>query len=541
MTFRHCSQYNLLFQDSLYQQTPAMVIESDIKEENRNDWQVTLKQGLFNISSASGYFRDLEQLTESGLGLYGNQLAGENADEWVPVYEDWMIFQFDHRYNSHGSDYTTALEHQDPGFLPMPRYWIERDRTLEAAKGFPQQKWFIVFRDRARSTDMRTAIFSVIPFSGVTHPIPIIGSPLFNSPFACPALANFNSFVFDYVARQKLSGYHLTFYVLKQQSVISPHRYTPNLLTYIVPRVLELTYTAWDLQPFAQDCGYYGPPFRWDDERRFLLRCELDAAYFHLYGIAREDVDYIMETFPIVKRKDEVAHGEYRTKRVIMEIYDDMAEAMHTGQPYQTRLGPPPADPRLAHPWDPAFGPEPPEEQGIGSGELGIGEKLAPYSPLPTPHSPSLTPEPQTPEPLILRQPEPEIKKPKKPKPARAAQGTFMEVMPAPAGPYNVRLKRVMALGGDPSPLATRELVAFLADENSNIRWLAGSSLVQRAGGEAGADTVAAIVAFLTQAEPERVEQARSEALRVLGLIADTAEEESVRAAAGDALDKFRG
>ncbi len=67
---------------------------------------------------------------------------------------------------------------------------------------------------------------------------------------------------------------------------------------------MELTYTAWDLQPFAHDCGYYGPPFRWDEERRFLLRCELDAAYFHLYGIDRDDVDYIMDTFPIVQRKN---------------------------------------------------------------------------------------------------------------------------------------------------------------------------------------------------------------------------------------------
>ena len=116
------------------------------------------------------------------------------------------------------------------------------------------------------------------------------------------------------------------------------------------PRVLELTYTAWDLQPFAHDCGYDGPPFRWDEERRFLLRCELDAAYFHLYGIARDDVDYIMDTFPIVRRKDEAAHGEYRTKRVILEIYDEMAEAMRTGEPYRTRLDPPPADPRVAHP-----------------------------------------------------------------------------------------------------------------------------------------------------------------------------------------------
>ena len=123
-----------------------------------------------------------------------------------------------------------------------------------------------------------------------------------------------------------------------------------TVIDWITPRVLELVYTAWNLQPFAADCGYDGPPFRWDPARRFLLRCELDAAFFHLYGITREDVDYIMDTFPIVKRKDEAEHGGYWTEHVILEIYDEMAEAMAGGSSYQTRLDPPPADPRVAHP-----------------------------------------------------------------------------------------------------------------------------------------------------------------------------------------------
>jgi hypothetical protein len=66
------------------------------------------------------------------------------------------------------------------------------------------------------------------------------------------------------------------------------------LADWIFPRALELTHTAWDMEPFAKDCNYAGSPFRWNEERRFLLRCELDAAYFHLYGIKRDDVDYIM-------------------------------------------------------------------------------------------------------------------------------------------------------------------------------------------------------------------------------------------------------
>jgi hypothetical protein len=139
---------------------------------------------------------------------------------------------------------------------------------------------------------------------------------------------------------------------------------------------LELTYTAWDLEPFAQDRGYDGPPFCWDEARRFQLRAELDAAFFHLYlpsnahgdwlpavnespeDLARlkesfpeprDAVSYIMDTFPIVRRKDEEKYnGDYRTKRVILEIYDAMQEAIRTGVPYQTPLDPPPGPP--AHP-----------------------------------------------------------------------------------------------------------------------------------------------------------------------------------------------
>ena len=99
------------------------------------------------------------------------------------------------------------------------------------------------------------------------------------------------------------------------------------------------------LGAFARDCGYAGPPFRWDEARRCLLRAELDAAFFHLYGLHRDDTAYILDTFPIVRRKDIAQHGEYRTQRVILEIYDAMAESTRTGQPYQTRLDPPPGPP----------------------------------------------------------------------------------------------------------------------------------------------------------------------------------------------------
>jgi hypothetical protein len=151
---------------------------------------------------------------------------------------------------------------------------------------------------------------------------------------------------------------NLNYFIFRQLPVLKPDIYDAaptwergiSMLKWVCSRVLELTYTAWDMEPFARDVGYDGPPFRWVPERRFLLRCELDAAFFHLYGLSRDDTDYVMDTFPIVRKNDEKTYGEYRNKRVILEIYDEMAAAAQTGKAYQTRLDPPPADPRVAHP-----------------------------------------------------------------------------------------------------------------------------------------------------------------------------------------------
>jgi hypothetical protein len=154
-----------------------------------------------------------------------------------------------------------------------------------------------------------------------------------------------------------MGGTTLAGYIVSQLPFIPATTYSRrpawakgSLMDWVLPRVLELTYTAWDLERFARDVGNEGPPFRWDGSRRGFLRAEIDAAFFHLYGLSREDTSYVMDTFPIVRRNDEKKHGEYRTKRIILEIYDEMAEAARTGQAYVTRLDPPPADSRVAHP-----------------------------------------------------------------------------------------------------------------------------------------------------------------------------------------------
>ncbi|MEZ5278970.1 MAG: hypothetical protein R2770_00725 [Acidimicrobiales bacterium] len=163
------------------------------------------------------------------------------------------------------------------------------------------------------------------------------------------------SFAFDYVARQKVAGIHLRAFTLKQLPVPGPDQ-VADLGQILTAAIAELAATSWDTSLLRRSLGAPDPPSLWNETRRELLRAELDAAFFHIYGMARHDVDYIMDTFPIVRRKDEGEYSEYRTKRLILEVYDRMAEAITSGQPYETLLDPPPADPSLCH--DPSTRPD---------------------------------------------------------------------------------------------------------------------------------------------------------------------------------------
>ena len=111
-----------------------------------------------------------------------------------------------------------------------------------------------------------------------------------------------------------------------------PLRFGPKTAGEIVREaVLELTYTAHDMAPFARDMGYVDeegevlPPFVWDEERRLRLRAKLDAVFFHLYGVTdRDNVRYIYSTFPIVEHKETKKYGDYRSLKLCLDYMNKL-------------------------------------------------------------------------------------------------------------------------------------------------------------------------------------------------------------------------
>ena len=198
-------------------------------------------------------------------------------------------------------------------------------------------KWVQAFRDITNSTNERTSIATILPRSGVGNSSPIIEYASEQPLASALVLANLNSLPLDWSARLSVGGMHMNFFILKQLPVLPPDVYLEeNQLgqtwaELIIPRVLELTYTAWDLQSFAQDLGYEGEPFSWNEERRHRLKCELDAIYAHMYYLDRDDLQWILDapapsaSFPGLKRNEMQQFGEYRTQRYVLQAYDQLA------------------------------------------------------------------------------------------------------------------------------------------------------------------------------------------------------------------------
>jgi len=344
---------------AIYRRVPVLI--DNAKGDAGNPWGLSFAR-LFDMSNDSGRFRTRSTLESEGFLLEGNVFV-RGKERMLPLYEAKMVHQFDHRFGDYRDRPEDAAGNQlpevpldrlqDPAYAPLPRYWVPAAEVESRLAGRWDRGWLLGWRDICRNTDERTLISSVIPRSGAGDTF-LLAMP--NSTLSACMLANLNSLCCDYATRQKIGGTHLKYHVFKQLPVLPPAVFELGvewnrgpLVDWITQRVVELVYTSSEIFAFAGDGGNDGPPFRLDPERRFLLRCELDAAFFRLYGVNRNDAAYILDTFPIVREKDEKTHGEYRTKRVILEIYDALQQAIDTGIPYATRLDPPPADPRCAH------------------------------------------------------------------------------------------------------------------------------------------------------------------------------------------------
>jgi len=318
----------------LYKQAPIL-IKKDRKtgEIISNPWNINFLR-MFDMASDSGHFLTMDQLKSTGVEpIDSDVISGtwkKERDTFLPLYEGKMIWYYDHRYNhvvetsgqKAAGKLTTIIEHQDVNFLPEPRYFIKKGKVYEKTPHWYNKEWFMAIRRYSGPLNERSLIPSIIPKYGAGDQITLLLSSL--DQYDLNLLhANLSTICIDYICRQKLgNNIAILYFIMEQLPLLSIEKYSKKLKLDINKKVIELSYTSKYLKQYAQGCGYDGDPFIWDESRREVLKAELDAIYAYLYRISRDDLEFILDQFPVLKKNECNKYGEYRTKRLVLEAFD---------------------------------------------------------------------------------------------------------------------------------------------------------------------------------------------------------------------------
>lgn len=295
----------------------------------------------------------------------------KNANRCVKAIAEWLVgyFHVIERRRIREADITSILGRERPWRVilgkPMDKWLIEPKTTengmaiqfdtpltlpdIEFIKEGPvdaidmslaiitrmQPRWEMGWRGITNATNERSAVFAVFPNVGVGNSIKLcfLGKRI-RAQLAAAFISCQSSLTLDFVARNKIGGTNFNMFIAKQFPVPGPDTYSADDLSFIVPRVLELTYTSYSMHLWAEDLGHSGPPFAWDEDRRAALRAELDAFFARRYGLTRDELRYVLdpadvkgadypsETFRGLKKNEEARFGEYRTQRLVLQAFD---------------------------------------------------------------------------------------------------------------------------------------------------------------------------------------------------------------------------
>lgn len=338
---------------SIYKRVPILIDAN--RTDGGNPWGITFCR-MFDQTNDAEHFKPAKHWEGKGYKLRGNVYT-HGKKSALPLYEAKMVQAFDHRAASvlvekdnwvrqGQKNETTLVQHANPEFAVLPRWWVD-DATVQDVSGSRRRDWLLAYKDVTSATNERTMIASFLPWVAVVNSAPLvfIGDAI-KPRRECCLLANLNSFVYDFIARQKVGSVHLNFFIVEQLPTLPPDAYDAKcpwsgretLEHWISERVLKLSCTAEDMIPLAAACGFKGSRgdgvHIWKEQERARLRAELDAAFFHLYGVERDDASYMLSTFshtgyvPPAQRgpgNPEWAKGSIG--EAVLEAYDALASA----------------------------------------------------------------------------------------------------------------------------------------------------------------------------------------------------------------------
>lgn len=280
------------------------------------------------------YMREIDMGTDRGLFT--------TASTGLPVYEGRMIDQYDHRakvyVSGHGNSAVwNPLPFGDPGKAISPQWRIEEEAIPGKLDG-RERRFRLGFADIANPRNARSFVAALIPpFTVCGHTVPTI---TFDEDYEwayLPWLAVANSYTMDALTRKKLSSPHLTLSVMDGLPFPRP-LLEDTWVQRVSTLVLRLTCTTPDMAPYwnrmarlglCQETSPNSTPqdALIDQTARSDAMAEIDAIVARdVYGLTREEIADVLETFPIIRRRDEQAYGTFLTKNSILRAYDELAQ-----------------------------------------------------------------------------------------------------------------------------------------------------------------------------------------------------------------------
>lgn len=370
----------------IYQRVPVLINE----ETGENPWGVSFMR-MFDVTNDAKLYKTESELNKENFVRFGPDFV-KGGLIYQPFYEGKMAWIFDHHFSFYGSmgEEIAEVEYKDPELSIVSKYYINKNEKLRRLKNKSwKYKWFIGLRRVTNNTNERMLVSAITPMNPIANSwyLTFLNGGSIHSSYL---IGLFCSMPFDYFARNSTGQPSLTYSVLYQLPVNSPQLIEPGIVMTILLRVIELTYSAWDIKAFADDVwkeageseelkvksekfgelsplqaaivkqweeneaatgghtwsppewceidpqGCPLPPFKWDEERRAVLKAELDAIYAKLYGLTTEELRYILdpqdvygpdfpgETFRVLKEKEIRQYGEYRTRRLVLEAWEKL-------------------------------------------------------------------------------------------------------------------------------------------------------------------------------------------------------------------------
>jgi len=325
----------------IYKRVPVLINKT--RKQGGNPWGIDFFT-MFHQSGDAELFHTADRLKAEKFKRDGtNWKNGKQI--FLPLYEAKMIQMYDHRAASvvvdesnwmrqGQTDETSLVQHQNPEFTVEPRWWVN-EADVHRVLGDRDTAKTIAFKNVTSPTNQRTMIAAFIPYSGVVHSSPLIftGANIDARLAAC-LLGNLNAFAYDYICRQKIGGVNLSYFIIEQLPTFHPDFYKQKcawdkkqtLEKWISDRVLKLSCTSNDMVPLAKAAGFKPPVHKWKLDERLDLMAELDAAFFLLYQIQRNDAEYILSTFSGINNEDQTLLGSNSTPAKILSFYDNLLE-----------------------------------------------------------------------------------------------------------------------------------------------------------------------------------------------------------------------